>query len=99
MKTVSLLMTLAAVSTGVLGLQPGAGAAKAAPKPAAKAKAGNAQAPKKAVCSVCAVKEGKKVLEPVQASLKYKGKMYYFCSPKDKAEFISNPAKYAAAVK
>src|SRR5712691_2922865 len=100
MKTVSMMVALAAMSLGTLGVQPGAmGAAKAASKTAAKAKAGKAGAPKMAVCSVCAVKEGKKVLEPVKDSLKYKGKMYYFCNLQDKAEFISNPTKYAGAVK
>jgi YHS domain-containing protein len=95
-------ITLSIVSLGTLAVQPGAFAAKAAAKPApkaAKSKSASTAAPKMAVCPVCAVKEGKKVLEPVKASLKYKGKMYYFCNLQDKAEFISNPSKYAAAVK
>jgi YHS domain-containing protein len=100
MKTVSMMVALAVLSLGTLGVQPAAmAAAKAASKTAAKAKAGKAGSPKMAVCPVCAVKEGKKVPEPVKASLKYKGKTYYFCNLQDKAEFISNPAKYAGAVK
>lgn len=48
----------------------------------------------KAVCAVCAVKEGKTELEEVKATLDYKGKTYSFCSLDEKAEFISNPSKY-----
>ena len=96
MKTRSMLLALAAMSLGTLTLQPGAAAAA---KTAAKGKAKATSGPKMAVCPVCAVKEGKKVPEPVKASLKYKGKTYYFCNLQDKAEFISNPAKYAGAVK
>jgi YHS domain-containing protein len=53
----------------------------------------------RAVCSVCYVKEGRPELEEVKASLNYKGKTYYFCTLADKAEFISNPTKYASAIK
>lgn len=49
----------------------------------------------KAICAVCAVKEGTKSEEEVKAVLDYKGKTYGFCSLDEKAEFISNPAKYA----
>lgn len=69
-------------------------AAKPAPK-AGAAKPAKAKLPAKAVCIVCATKSGKQELEPVHSSLNYKGKTYYFCEDKDKAEFISNPAKYA----
>jgi YHS domain-containing protein len=100
MKTVSMLLALAVVSMGTLATQPGtAAAAKATPKAAAKAttrgKGKTAPGPKLAVCCVCAVKEGKKTPEPVKASLKYRGKTYYFCNLQEKAEFISNPSKYA----
>jgi len=73
---------------------PMAQAAKTPAKPAAKP-AAKAKLPAKAVCVVCAKKTGKQELEPVHSSLVYKGKTYYFCEDKDKAEFISNPAKYA----
>ena len=33
---------------------------------------------------------------PVKASIEYEGKGYYFCNEAEKAEFISNPKKYAA---
>ena len=49
----------------------------------------------KAVCAVCAVKEGTKNEEDVKATIDYKGKTYGFCSLDEKAEFISDPAKYA----
>ena len=48
-----------------------------------------------AVCAVCSVKEGTKAEEEVKATLDYKGKTYGFCNESEKAEFISEPAKYA----
>jgi YHS domain-containing protein len=102
MRTPLAIAALAAFTLGTLTVPAGPAAAKAAPKSAARAsksKPPAAKGPKMAVCCVCAVKEGKKVLEPVKASVKYKGKTYYFCNLKDKAEFISNPSKYAGAVK
>ena len=51
----------------------------------------------RAVCAVCAVKEGTKETEEVKATLDYKGKTYGFCNESEKAEFISAPAKYARA--
>jgi YHS domain-containing protein len=95
MKTVCRLLALTAVAMSATILPVVAAPAKVAPK----AKSAAEKMPAKAVCPVCAVKTGKKVMEPVKASLKYKGKMYYFCDLNEKAEFISNPAKYAAAVK
>lgn len=50
----------------------------------------------KAHCVVCAVKEGSKEEEPVAETLDYKGKVYGFCNESEKAEFISDPTKYAA---
>lgn len=49
----------------------------------------------KAVCVICAAKEGTTALEEVKAVLNYKGKTYAFCNEGEKAEFISNPSKYA----
>lgn len=95
MKTVCRLVALTAVAMSAAVVPGVAAPAKAAPK----AKSAVEKMPAKAVCPVCAVKEGKKVMEPVKSSLKYKGKIYYFCDQKDKAEFISNPSKYAGAGK
>lgn len=47
-------------------------------------------------CVVCVVKEGSREEEAVVETLDYKGKTYVFCNESEKAEFISNPAKYAA---
>lgn len=88
MKTLSLITTLAALATLTVGTAAGVGAAPAKGKPAAKK-------PAKAVCTVCKVREGAKAKpEEVKATLKYKGKTYPFCDVSEKAEFISNPAKY-----
>lgn len=46
-------------------------------------------------CAVCVVKEGKPGEEAVAETLDYKGKTYVFCNESEKAEFISEPAKYA----
>lgn len=82
MKTLSLLATLASLTVATA-------ATAAKEKPAAKK-------PAKAVCAVCKVREGAKAKpEEVKATLKYKGKTYPFCEVSEKAEFISNPAKYA----
>lgn len=45
-------------------------------------------------CVVCVVKEGSKKEEPIVETLDYKGKTYGFCNESEKAEFISDPAKY-----
>ena len=50
-----------------------------------------------AVCIVCAVKEGATAKEEVKAVLDYKDKTYAFCNDAEKAEFISEPAKFAQA--
>lgn len=47
-------------------------------------------------CVVCVVKEGRKEEEAVVETLDYKGKTYVFCNESEKAEFISDPTKYAA---
>jgi YHS domain-containing protein len=54
---------------------------------------------KKAMCSVCVIKEGSKKPEPVNATVNYRKKLFNFCSKGCKAEFISTPGKYAKAVK
>jgi YHS domain-containing protein len=49
-----------------------------------------------AVCVICATNAGKPTdPEPVKEVINYKGKTYAFCNESEKAEFISNPAKYA----
>lgn len=50
-----------------------------------------------AICAVCAVKEGTKEPEHVKDVLDYKDQTYGFCNESEKAEFISDPAKYVAA--
>jgi YHS domain-containing protein len=50
----------------------------------------------KAHCVICVVKEGSKDEEAVAETLDYQGKTYAFCNENEKAEFISDPAKYAA---
>lgn len=47
-------------------------------------------------CAICVVKEGKPGEETVAETLDYQGKTYVFCNEKEKAEFISEPAKFAA---
>ncbi|MBX3172340.1 MAG: hypothetical protein KF760_33355 [Candidatus Eremiobacteraeota bacterium] len=47
-------------------------------------------------CAVCVVKEGKPAEETVAETLDYQGKTYVFCNEKEKAEFISEPARFAA---
>src|SRR5262245_6608592 len=51
-------------------------------------------APSKALCIVCAVKEGAKEEEPVKETRTVKGVEYYFCSAKCAASFDAEPAAY-----
>ncbi|MBI3946018.1 MAG: hypothetical protein HY321_08875 [Armatimonadetes bacterium] len=51
----------------------------------------------KAECIVCAVNENKHGQEEAKAVLDYQEKTYAFCNEGEKAEFISNPTKYAQA--
>ncbi len=67
--------------------------------PATGAPLGSLKVGDKAVCAVCAVKEGTAQPEEVKATLDYKGKTYAFCNLDEKAEFISNPSKYAGGGK
>jgi YHS domain-containing protein len=53
----------------------------------------------KAVCVICAAKEGTSVAEDVKETLDYQGKTYAFCNLDEKAEFISDPSKYAGPAK
>lgn len=48
-----------------------------------------------AICVVCATNEGSSATEEVKETVDYQGKTYAFCNESEKAEFISNPAKYA----
>ncbi|MBI3927008.1 MAG: YHS domain-containing protein [Armatimonadetes bacterium] len=41
------------------------------------------------------MKEGTTAEEEVKETVDYQGKTYGFCDEAEKAEFISNPAKYA----
>lgn len=47
------------------------------------------------VCVMCNAKEGTTAEEPVAETIDYEGKTYLFCNEAEKAEFISDPAKYA----
>jgi len=49
----------------------------------------------KAVCVICNAKEGSTAPEEVKETLDYDGKTYAFCNESEKAEFISDPKKYA----
>ena len=49
----------------------------------------------KALCVVCVVKEGATADETVVETLDYKGHTYVFCNETEKADFISDPRKYA----
>ena len=50
--------------------------------------------PKKALCVVCALKEGETEFEKVKAHSEHEGKAYYFCSVDCKEEFDTDPAGY-----
>lgn len=49
----------------------------------------------KALCVVCVAKEGTTEKETVVETLDYKGQTYVFCNEAEKADFISDPRKYA----
>lgn len=72
------------------------------PTPAASATTSEAAYPlgslkkgDKALCVVCVVKEGATEEETVVETLDYKGHTYVFCNEAEKADFISDPRKYA----
>jgi YHS domain-containing protein len=50
-----------------------------------------------ALCVVCAVNEGATEKEAAVETIDYEGKTYAFCNEEEKAQFISTPAKFAAA--
>jgi YHS domain-containing protein len=50
-----------------------------------------------ALCAVCAVNDGATEKEAAHEVIDYQGMTYSFCNENEKAEFISNPAKYVAA--
>ena len=50
--------------------------------------------PEKALCVVCALKEGQTEFEKVRAHSNHEGKAYYFCSDGCKEEFDLDPAGY-----
>jgi len=100
------LIGLAAALGLLAGCSPATEAAPS-PPPATRASAqptaavahalGSVKVGDSAVCAVCAVRDGSAAREEVKATLDYKGRTYAFCSEEEKAEFISNPAKYAGA--
>lgn len=47
------------------------------------------------VCVMCNAKEGTTAEEEVKDMIDYEGKTYLFCNESEKAEFISDPKKYA----
>ena len=57
-----------------------------------------ADAPKKAICPVCAVHEGEDEPEAVKATAAYKGQTYGFCSTKCKTTFEEYPEAYVTPV-
>jgi YHS domain-containing protein/predicted small lipoprotein YifL len=86
--------------TGTTSAPPTSGSTSATPPTsttvAVGAPEGSIKVGDKAVCVICAAKEGMTEKEEVKAVIDYKGKAYAFCNESEKAEFISNPAKYAA---
>jgi peroxiredoxin len=50
--------------------------------------------PEKALCVVCALKDGETESEKVKAFSEHAGKAYYFCSQDCKEEFDADPAGY-----
>jgi YHS domain-containing protein len=94
-------LLLGAVSASLLagcskGPETSPGTASAAPKVTFAYAQGSIKKGDKAHCVVCVVKEGSTEEEPVAETLDYKGKTYAFCNEKEKAEFISEPARFAA---
>lgn len=94
---------LVAVAAALLGgcskgsdSSPGS-ASTATPKVTVAYAQGSIKKGDKAHCVVCAVKEGSSEEEPVAEVLDYKGKTYAFCNEKEKAEFISEPARFAGS--
>ena len=106
MKTIMGCIALGILAVALAGCGPKEEGASTPPTPSATVKPaattastgqplGSLKVGGKAVCAVCAVKDGTTEQEEVKATLDYKGKTYGFCNLDEKAEFISNPAKYA----
>jgi YHS domain-containing protein len=105
MKRALLLIPVAALAAAALT---GCARQEAQPPPAAPPPAGAATSAAvqtgaplgtvkvgdRAVCAICAVKEGTAEPEEVKDTLDYQGKTYAFCNLNEKAEFISDPGKY-----
>tara|TARA_Y100000588_G_scaffold237180_1_gene250838 strand:+ start:480 stop:1163 length:684 start_codon:yes stop_codon:yes gene_type:complete len=56
------------------------------------------QIPDKALCSVCALKDGETEWEKVKAHSQHNGKAFYFCSKACKLEFDADPVAYLLPV-
>ncbi len=104
------LVCVAALAAAVLGgcgggeqaEAPASGQPSSAPKAAAVSRSvpvGPVKVGDKALCVICSVNEGTTEAEEVKQTLDYKGRTYAFCNESEKAEFISNPTKYADASK
>lgn len=50
----------------------------------------------KAHCVVCSIKSGSSEEMTVVETVDYQGKTYAFCDPKEKAEFLADPSRYAS---
>lgn len=81
----ALLRSSTLLSVSVLLGSAGAGTLPASPAHAAPAE--------KALCAVCAPREGAGP-EEVRATATYKGKPYAFCSASCKVEFLKNPNEF-----
>jgi len=49
-----------------------------------------------AMCVVCVVNDGATEAEAAVETIDYEGKTYVFCSEQEKAQFISEPKKFAS---
>ena len=98
------ILALAAILGGCSG---GAGGSTPAPTTAQTAAPAVAAAPHsypqgsikkgdQALCAVCSVNDGVTEKEAAAEVIDYQGKTYGFCNQEEKAQFISNPAKFAA---
>ncbi|MEW6278141.1 MAG: CusA/CzcA family heavy metal efflux RND transporter [Candidatus Eremiobacterota bacterium] len=94
----TLLAALAALSLAGCGPSNQAGSptpSTAATPPTVAYPQGSIKKGDKAFCVVCVVKDGEGKEEAAAETLDYEGKTYAFCNESEKAEFISNPSRYA----